>query len=64
MQGGHRGGAASLGASGSFPAAARRRPPAPRHQRYDKQKFLQANFRFLVASESCRAVATFTTWIA
>eukprot|EP00775_Hariotina_reticulata_P009333 gene9333-9497_t len=48
-RGGHRAGGAGLG-PGSFSAAGRRRPPAPRHQRYDKEKFLQANFRFLVAS--------------
>jgi hypothetical protein len=32
-------------------SAGRRRFPAPRPQRYDKEKFLQANFRFLVSSE-------------
>jgi hypothetical protein len=31
-------------------SAGRRRFPAPRPQRYDKEKFLQANFRFLVSS--------------
>ncbi|WIA20869.1 hypothetical protein OEZ85_005218 [Tetradesmus obliquus] len=42
---GGRGGAA-MGTS----SAGRRRFPAPRPQRYDKEKFLQANFRFLVSS--------------
>ncbi|KAF6250811.1 hypothetical protein COO60DRAFT_731249, partial [Scenedesmus sp. NREL 46B-D3] len=45
IRGGRGGGAAMAGSS-----AGRRRFPAPRPQRYDKEKFLQANFRFLVSS--------------
>jgi hypothetical protein len=48
-QGGGRGGRPpSAGGSG---AGGRRRAPAPRLHRYDKDKFLQANFRFLVSGE-------------
>jgi hypothetical protein len=47
LQGGRGGSGAAMGGS----AAGRRRFPAPRPQRYDKEKFLQANFRFLVSSE-------------
>jgi hypothetical protein len=47
LQGGRGGGGAAMGGS----SAGRRRFPAPRPQRYDKEKFLQANFRFLVSSE-------------
>lgn len=50
-QGGRGGGGSAFGGGSS---AGRRRYPAPRPQRYDKEKFLQANFRFLVSSE-CRA---------
>lgn len=46
---GSRGG----GGGGAGSSTARRRYPAPRPQRYDKQKFLQANFRFLVSSRCC-----------
>lgn len=48
---GGRGGRSGPGAAGSYYGSARRgRPPAyNRPQRYDKDKFLQANFRFLVS---------------
>lgn len=45
-----QGGRGGRGGPGAY-SAGRRRPPAYRPQRYDKDKFLQANFRFLVSSE-------------
>lgn len=59
LQGGRSGGRGGGGGrpnSGSHAgnmSAARRHYQPPRPQRYDKQKFLQANFRFLVSSEPC-----------
>lgn len=47
---GGRGGRGGPGAAGSYGSGRRGRPPAyNRPQRYDKDKFLQANFRFLVS---------------
>lgn len=47
VQGGR--GSGQGGRSGSSSGGGRRRPPMPRPQRYDKDKFLQANFRFLIS---------------
>lgn len=47
---GGRGGRGGPGAAGFYGSGRRGRPPAyNRPQRYDKDKFLQANFRFLVS---------------
>jgi hypothetical protein len=45
-----QGGRGGRGGPGAY-SGGRRRPPAYRPQRYDKDKFLQANFRFLVSCE-------------
>jgi hypothetical protein len=56
QQGGGRGGRPPAAGSSSG-GGARRRAPAPRLHRYDKDKFLQANFRFLVSGEGGRGVS-------